>query len=304
MSNIDKIGHVEQLDLIPADDFTDVSETELADWINTGHIAIKMAVRRLAIHVAQVGAWLVAAKDKCQHGEWLPWLAENCPEISESTHNRYVKTYKKVTANPSVMTDLRNMTPMQGYSHLGIVKDPTDQTPAETPPLPDGEYRCVVIDPPWPMQKIDRDIIPYEEKLDYPVMTIDEIKELKPLFAEGGCHVYLWTTHKFLPDAFEVFESWNVRYECLLTWDKTKGMTPFSWMYSTEFVLFGRVGVLDLLKKGEKVVFHGDRREHSRKPDEFYDLVRLVSPEPRLDMFSREKREGFDQWGIETGHFK
>ncbi|MCD6317654.1 hypothetical protein J7M02_01150, partial [Candidatus Aerophobetes bacterium] len=119
-----------------------------------------------------------------------------------------------------------------------------------------------------------------------------------------GAHIYLWTTHKFLPVAFEVFKEWKVKYQCLLTWVKDVGFTPFSWMYSTEHILFGRIGSLDLLKKGRRLDFKGKVREHSRKPDEFYDLVREVSPEPRLDVFSREKREGFDQWGNEKDKFQ
>ena len=71
---ISKIGNVEQLELISAEDFAGVPEETLAEWINTGHAAIKMAMRRLAIHVAQVGAWLTAVRDRKQHGEWLPLL--------------------------------------------------------------------------------------------------------------------------------------------------------------------------------------------------------------------------------------
>ena len=74
-------------------------------------------------------------------------------------------------------------------------------------------------------------------------------------------------------------------------------------MYDTEHVLFCRRGSLDLLKLGKQLGFKAKVREHSRKPDEFYDLVREVSPGPRIDVFSREKREGFDQWGNETGRF-
>lgn len=95
MNNIEKIGYVEQLELMPAEEFYQTPEEELAEWINKGHAAIKMAVRRLAIHVAQVGAWLVAAKQKCQHGEWLEWLGENCPEISQPTVWRYMELYQK-----------------------------------------------------------------------------------------------------------------------------------------------------------------------------------------------------------------
>jgi N6-adenosine-specific RNA methylase IME4 len=153
------------------------------------------------------------------------------------------------------------------------------------------------------MEKIDRDIIPYEEKIDYPTMSIEEIKNVKIPATKDGCHIYLWTTHRFLPDAFEVLKAWGADYQCCLVWDKKKGMTPFSWMYSCEFVLFGRIGSLPLLKNGEKTVFEGVRREHSRKPIEFYELVKKVSPGPRIDMFSREKHEGFEQWGNETNKF-
>ena len=157
----------------------------------------------------------------------------------------------------------------------------------------EGQFRTIVIDPPWPIEKILRDCRPNQADFDYPTMTIDKIKAIKlPLHPEG-CHVYLWTTQKFLPVAFEIFESWGIKYECLLTWVKNVGMTPFSWMYSTEFILFGRKGNLELLKKGERLDFSAKVREHSRKPDEFYDLVKKVSPEPRVDIFSREKHEGF-----------
>jgi len=136
-------------------------------------------------------------------------------------------------------------------------------------------------------------------------MSLDEIKAfpLRQLAFEDGCHVYLWTTQKFLPFAFSVFDAWGVRYECLLTWVKNVGFTPYSWMYSTEHCLFGRIGSQPLLKMGKRLDFSAKVREHSRKPDEFYSLVAEVSPEPRIDVFSREKREGFEQWGNELNKF-
>lgn len=171
----------------------------------------------------------------------------------------------------------------------------------ELPPLPEGKFRTIIVDPPWPMKKILREERPLqEEKLDYQTMDIKQIKEF-PLrsIATDGCHIYLWTTHKFLPTALEVFKAWGVEYECLLTWVKNVGFTPYSWMYSTEHVLFGRVGSLELLKKGERLDFHAKVTKHSRKPDEFYELVRKVSPEPRANLFAREERKGFKAWGNE-----
>ncbi len=171
---------------------------------------------------------------------------------------------------------------------------------------PDKLYKTIVIDPPWPMEKILRDERPNQLEFDYPIMELKEISALpvKQVADLNGCHVYLWTTQKFLPSAYEIFKDWEVEYQCLMTWVKNVGFTPFSFMYSTEHCLFGRYGSLPLLKLGKRLDFSAKVREHSRKPDEFYDLVREVSPEPRLDWFSREQREGFDQYGNETNKFK
>ena len=197
---------------------------------------------------------------------------------------------------------IEHLTPTQAYRELGIVKDPTDPMPVEPPPLPEGKYYTLIVDPPWPVQKIERDVRPNQQQsLDYPTMTIDEIKafDLSSVANPEGCHLYLWTTHKFLPDAFDVMTGWGFKYQCVMTWIKNVGITPFSWMYSTELVLFGRMGNLDLLQNGLRIDFTGKVREHSRKPDEFYELVKKASPAPRLDMFSREERNGYETWGVE-----
>jgi len=172
-------------------------------------------------------------------------------------------------------------------------------------PIPADKYQTITIDPPWPVKKIIRDDRPNQDVFDYPTMSIQEITDFDVgQFADDNCHIYLWSTHKFLPEAFLILDSWGFRYQCLLTWVKNVGFTPFSWMYSTEHCLFGRKGSLDLLKKGVRLDFNAKVREHSRKPEEFYHIVRSVSPGPRIDIFSREAREGFDQYGNEQGKFE
>jgi len=174
-------------------------------------------------------------------------------------------------------------------------------------PLPEGKYRTITIDPPWPMSKIHRKLRlnQIQIKLDYPTMTLKEIEALPipDLAYEDGCHIYLWATHKYLPDALKILNAWGAEYECQLTWVKNVGITPFSWMYSTEHCLFARIGNLPLVKLGRRLDFRDTVREHSRKPDKFYNLVREVSPEPRIDMFSREERDGFGQYGNELDKF-
>lgn len=175
------------------------------------------------------------------------------------------------------------------------------------PSTHDGRYKTIVIDPPWDMKKIDRDVRPNQVGFDYPTMTLDEIKSF-PIcdMVEEASHLYLWTTQKYLPHAFEVLKEWGFKYVFTMTWHKPGGFQPVGLpQYNSEFVVFGRRGGLEFIDtKAFPTCFNAPRREHSRKPDEFYDLVRRVSPGPRIDVFSREKRDGFDQYGNETGRFE
>lgn len=173
-------------------------------------------------------------------------------------------------------------------------------------PLPEGRYRCLVIDPPWSMQKIEREVRPNQgEGLDYPTLSLEEIDVQFGQFVEQladpvGCHVYLWATHKYLPFALDMFERHDVKYQCLMTWVKNVGMTPYSWMYDTEHVLFGRVGNLQLSQLGLRLSFSAPVTKHSEKPDIFYERARQASPEPRLNLYARKPRKGFESWGNEA----
>jgi len=168
--------------------------------------------------------------------------------------------------------------------------------------LPEGKYRALVIDPPWDVHKILRDERPNQDALDYPTMTDDEIAALPvwELADDEGCHVYLWTTHSKLPAALAILEDWGARYQCMMTWVKNVGFTPFSWMYSTEHVLFGRIGSLPLLRNGLRLDFSAPVTKHSEKPDVFYERVLEASPGPRLEMFARRTRAEFTVWGNEV----
>lgn len=175
--------------------------------------------------------------------------------------------------------------------------------PVQTPPPPDGRYRTLVIDPPWQMERLEREIA-YEDGgpgLAYTPMAVDEIEDL-PVgdWAADGCHIYLWVTHRYLPAGLRILEAWGARYQCVMTWRKNLGMTPFSWMYDTEHVLFAQIGSLPLQQVGLRLSFDADRTGHSVKPDVFYDRVMAASPEPRLEMFARQARDGFTPWGAEA----
>ena len=196
----------------------------------------------------------------------------------------------------------------QRVSQILKVVDAWDREPqpARDPgPLPLGRlFKAIVIDPPWPVEKAEL----YEarpnagDNLDYRTMSLDEIAALpiQDLVDPDGGHVYLWVTHKMLPAGLKLFEQWGIRFQSLLTWVKPQGVTAYQWCYNTEHVLFGVVGPLRLQKLGVMLTFEGKAKIHSEKPDSFYDLVRAVSLEPRLELFARKEREGFEVWGDEV----
>lgn len=173
----------------------------------------------------------------------------------------------------------------------------------------EGKYNVFVIDPPWAYgteydSESRRVASPYNEK------TTQELKEWGKEEFEKSAHsdsvIWLWTTHKFLPDSFELLKEWGFDYKLTMVWDKQK-MGMGVWLRcQSEFCLLGVKG--DYHKhwklENERDIMSVARREHSRKPEEFYDMVNRLCPKgKKIDIFSREKHEGFEQYGNETSKF-
>jgi N6-adenosine-specific RNA methylase IME4 len=164
----------------------------------------------------------------------------------------------------------------------------------------DTKYKTILIDPPWPIKFIPREKTRPGQILNYNTMSLEDITNL-PIneMADEQCHLYLWTTHKYLEKSFDIIRAWGFDYHCTLTWDKGIGITPFSFMFSTEFCLFcQRPGKwLDLKQKGIKTLIKEQATDHSRKPKAMYGLIESVSYSPYLEMFARRRREGWAGYG-------
>lgn len=167
----------------------------------------------------------------------------------------------------------------------------------------DGRYDVVVIDPPWDMQKIDRDITPEQTGFDYPTMTEEEISAMDLPMADD-CHFFMWTTHKFLPSALRIIEVWGLKYTCCFTWHKNGGFQPFGLpQYNNEFIVYARKGNPKFVDtKDFFTCFNADRTGHSEKPDKFYDTIKRVTGGRRIDIFGRREIDGFSSWGNESGN--
>lgn len=132
----------------------------------------------------------------------------------------------------------------------------------------------------------------------YKTMPLEGIKSF-PIsnFTAQDAHLYLWVPSALLNEGLEVMRAWGFEYTTNIVWVKHQVGLGNYWRNAHEIALFGVRGHLPPLRNDMRTWFMADRRQHSRKPDEFYALVEQVSPGPRIDLFSREKRTGWDQWG-------
>jgi N6-adenosine-specific RNA methylase IME4 len=175
-----------------------------------------------------------------------------------------------------------------------------------------GRFGTILVDPPWRFANRTGKMAPEHRRLRrYATMSIAEIVAL-PVggLALPRSHLYLWTPNALLAEGLEILQAWGFTYKTNLVWYKVrKDGGPdgrgvgFYFRNVTELLLFGIRGGLRTLAPGRRQVnlVTTQKREHSRKPEEFYDLIEACSPGPHLELFARHHREGWVQWGDELG---
>lgn len=173
-----------------------------------------------------------------------------------------------------------------------------------------GPYAAILADPPWQFQNRTGKVAPEHRRLlRYPTMELKEIIDLPvSKVAAAKSHLYLWVPNALLLEGLKVMEAWGFTYKTNIVWYKVrKDGGPdgrgvgFYFRNVTELLLFGVKGSMRTLQPGRTQVnlFPTRKREHSRKPDEVFDIVESCSPGPYLELFARFARSGWDQWGNE-----
>ena len=169
------------------------------------------------------------------------------------------------------------------------------------------KYRTIVVDPPWSYKTTLPGFgggIGPRSSVPYSTMTVDQIKALPILGLADtrGSHLYLWTTNTHLESAFGVLRSWGFVFSTVLVWaKKPRGSAGFpAYSGITEYVLFARRGSCRSEARIDRNWWVWPRGRHSTKPAAFFDLIERVSPGPRIELFARTQRLGWDSWGDEA----
>lgn len=176
-------------------------------------------------------------------------------------------------------------------------------------------FATVLADPPWRFQNRTGKVAPEHHRLSrYGTMSLSEISDLPlPNICSDTAHLYLWVPNALLPEGLKVLAAWGFEYKSNIVWHKVrKDGGPdgrgvgFYFRNTTELVLFGVRG------KGARTLAPGRsqvnivktrKREHSRKPDELYEIIEACSSGPYLELFARGSRPGWSTWGNQADEY-
>ena len=181
-------------------------------------------------------------------------------------------------------------------------------------------YRTIVVDPPWPQNagpgfdgrahdsRVKRNVGTRTNSrtrpLPYQTMSVEQIAALPVReVADDDAHLYLWLTNRHVPNGYEIAQAWGLRPVTLLTWCKPPMGAGLggAFVQTTEFILFARRGKDVRRERCDTTWWQWSRGYdargkplHSAKPDAFLDVVEQISPEPRVELFARRARFGWD----------
>ena len=175
------------------------------------------------------------------------------------------------------------------------------------------QFATVLADPPWRFTNKTGKVAPEHRRLArYATLSLDDIVALPVVqVTREKAHLYLWCPNALLPEGLAVMKAWGFTYKSNIVWHKVrKDGGPdgrgvgFYFRNVTELILFGVKGKsARTLAPGRRQVNYlaTRKREHSRKPDEQYEIIEACSPGPFLELFARGTRKGWATWGNQAG---
>ena len=178
------------------------------------------------------------------------------------------------------------------------------------------KFQTILADPPWRFINRTGKMAPEHRRLNrYATLDVPAIKALPVAdVVEEPAHLYLWVPNALLPDGIEVLRAWGFEYKSNIVWHKVRKDggsdgrgVGFYFRNVTELVLFGVRGknarTLSPARRQVNLI-STRKREHSRKPDELYDVIEACSRGPFLELFARDTRDGWFGWGDEASQYR
>jgi N6-adenosine-specific RNA methylase IME4 len=167
------------------------------------------------------------------------------------------------------------------------------------------KYQIIYADPPWQVKAGPGWASSGKSRdLEYPTMTLEEIKNLPVKnISEDNSVLFLWTINKYLRESYDVAEAWGFKVSCALTWCKPRHGLGLggAFVQTTEHLLYARRGSVPTQKRIDTTWFEHKRLKHSEKPQMFRNLILdVVGDLPRVELFARQKTEGWDVFGNEV----
>lgn len=239
----------------------------------------------------QKGVWQDAHKDKFMGSIGISQpMFSRMIQLGEMDEDKFIHT-------------VNNFSSFHSWANRGIAEKQKERERlieelrkrAETLTLPNQTYDVIVIDPPWPV-KHNYNPENWRGASPYPELSIEELKELK-IPHNHNCVLWLWVTNRFIHEAFHILEAWGFTPKTMLTWVKHAFGLGVWLRGQTEHCIMATKGnpIIDLHEQSTAIT--AKRTQHSRKPNEFYELVESLCFGKKLDYYNREPREGWDTFG-------
>jgi N6-adenosine-specific RNA methylase IME4 len=238
-------------------------------------------------------------------GGTIPTLPEGINKKQSHTWQRIADIPEEQFENHILDTKLKNeeLTTKEIYNFASQLLQKEKRSNLKQQLLPENKYQVIYADPPWAYNDKCEDgaIQSRGANKVYPTMLINEICALpiNNLSYENSV-LFIWVTSPLLEDGFCVINSWGFEYKASFVWDKIKHNMGHYNSVRHEFLLIATKGSCtpDNLKLFDSVLSI-EKTEHSKKPYEFYEIIETLYSGKKIELFARNKREGWDCWGNE-----
>lgn len=299
----------------------DLGEAVLDAKVKVGELAL--AAPKATGHQENRGNRYITQEDRESEADFV-FSTSGKQEIAKSigVQWRTIQDWQQLAQHPELVEEAKQQARQSGEIvgstvALQLIKKQQKQEEIETikqriekedmVQLPEL-FNAIVLDPPWNYAEVGQagsnqyDPEAMRGTTPYPTMSLQQIADIQ-LPADDDCVLFLWTTHAFLRQAFDLMQHYEFTYKACLVWDKEKMGIGRTVRMQCEFCLIGIKGNPIILGSSERDIIREARREHSRKPDAFYAMVERMVVGRRLDYFSRENRVNWHHYGAEVGKF-